>query len=312
VKRLLIVAAVALGIAVATPAVLAAEPMAHTGRVLISTQGDVSVPAGDQADFVLVVQGNADIRGEVNTIVVIDGTANLVGARSESVVAIRSELEVGPGTVVSQEVLRLDSTVHQTGDAEITGGIKDLAASFVEVGAVLAPAMFLLWIGFGLATIVAALVVAGIAGRQLRKAERLLAAQPLQTLLVGLVSVIGLPIVAIFLIATIIGAPLGIGILIGTLPLVAFIGYLVAATWIGEWIVRNTVSGTPPERPFLAAVAGVLVLEAIGLIPILTIVVAIASLLGFGAVIRLAFRALRGTSVPYADAPRAVAAATGA
>jgi hypothetical protein len=311
-KRLLIVAAVALGIAVATPVVLAAEPMAHTGRVLISTQGDVTVPAGDQADFVMVVDGNADIRGEVNTIVVIDGTASLVGATSESVIAIRSQIEVGPGTVVSQEVLRLDSTVHQTGDAEITGGIKDLAASFVEVGAVLAPALFLLWIGFGLATIVAALFVAGIAGRQLREAEHLLGTQPLQTFLVGLVSVIGLPIVAILLIATIIGAPLGVGILIGALPIVAFIGYLVAALWIGEWIVRQTVAGTPPERPFVAAVAGVVVLQALGLVPILTIVVAIASLLGFGAVIRLAYRALRGTSVPYAGAPRPVAAATGA
>src|SRR5215211_2500876 len=56
-KRLFLAVALIGGWAAITPAVLAAEPMPHTGRVLISTQGDISVPPGEQADLVIVVAG---------------------------------------------------------------------------------------------------------------------------------------------------------------------------------------------------------------------------------------------------------------
>jgi hypothetical protein len=314
VKRLIVAFAIAAALALSARVVLAAEPLPHTGRVLISAQGDVVIPAGEHADTVFVTQGNADIAGEVNTVIVIDGTATLVGARAESVIAIRSHVELGPGTLVSEQVMRLDSTVHQSGDAEVIGGITDLAPAILNAGAVLAPALFLLWLGFGLATIVAAVLVAGLAGRQLREAERLLAGEPVQTFLIGLAAVILLPILAILFMATVIGAPLGIGLLIGAMPLLAFAGYLVAATWIGGWIVRQTAARSEGtiERPFMPVVAGVLVLTAIGLVPVLTIAVAVASLLGFGAVIRYAYRTLRGAPRPMAGVPRQVTAPTGA
>lgn len=313
-KRLIVAFVVGAALALSARAVLAAEPLPHTGRVLISTQGDVVVPPGDHVDTLLVVEGAADVRGEVNTIIVIDGTAALQGARVESVIAIGSHVELGPGTVVSEQVMRLDSTVHQTGDAKVAGGITDLAPAILNAGAVLAPALFLLWLGFGLATIVAALLVAGLAGRQLRAAERILAEEPVQAFLIGLGAVILLPILAILLIATVIGAPLGVALLIGAMPLLAFAGYLVAATWIGDWVVRQTAARSEEtiERPFMPAVAGVLVLTAIGLVPVLAIVAAVASLLGFGAVIRFAYRTLRGAPRPVAGAPRPVVAPTGA
>ena len=61
------------------PVALAADAVPHSGRVLISTQGDITIPAGEQADFVMVVNGTATIAGEVNTIFVVNGTANLTG-----------------------------------------------------------------------------------------------------------------------------------------------------------------------------------------------------------------------------------------
>jgi hypothetical protein len=313
-KRLLVALVVGAALTLGAGVALAAEPLPHTGRVLISTQGDVVIPAGDHADAVLVVQGNADIRGEVNTVIVVNGSASLIGARAESIIAIRSQVEVGQGTIVSQEVMRLDSTVHQSGDAQIVGGITDLAASLLAAGAVLAPALFLLWIGFGLATIVWALLAAGLAGRQLRAAERMLAGEPVQAFLVGLGSVILLPILAILLMVTVIGAPLGVGLLIVAMPMLAFAGYLVAATWIGSWIVRQTDqrSRETTERPFLPVLAGVLVLTGLGLIPVLAFAAALASLLGFGAVIRLMYRTLRGVPTQLAGAPRPAAVASGA
>jgi hypothetical protein len=313
-RRLLIAFVVAGALAFGASAALAGDPLPHTGRVIISTQGDVVIPAGDHADAVFVVQGNADIRGQVNTVVVIDGTATLLGAETESVVAIRSQIEVGPGTIVTGEIMRLDATVHQTGDAEIAGGITDLASSLVAAGAVLAPALFLIWLGFGLATIAWALLAAGLAGRQLRDAVGLLSGEPVKSFLIGLAAVVLLPVLAILLMVTVIGAPLGVGVLIVALPLLAFAGYLVAATWIGGWIVRETVARSDEivERPFLPVVAGVIALTIVSLVPVLTIVTAVATLLGFGAVLRLAFRTLRGAARPVAGLARPIVAPTGA
>lgn len=311
-KRLLILAAVAFATVAFVPTALAVEPMAHTGRVLVSTQGDVTIPDGDRADVVVVLQGTANISGDVNTLVVVDGTAILEGARIETVVAVRSQVEVGEGTVVLGEVKRLDSVVHQTGNAEIQGGITDLATMFVEMGAVLAPALIMIWVGFGLAMFVAGLLVAGLAARQVREAERLISTEPLPTFLTGLVSLIVVPIGAIVLFASLIGAPLAAGVLFQVLPLMALAGYLVAAIWIGDSVLPRLSNGPHRERPYLASVIGVVILGLLGLVPVLGIVVVIFSLLGFGALIRLGIQALRGAPTAYAGAARRAAAPTSA
>jgi hypothetical protein len=81
-----IAGALVIALLLLVPAVLAAEPLPSTGRVLISTEGDISVPAGQHADLVVVVNGTATIEGEVNTIVAVDGTAILTDARTETVI----------------------------------------------------------------------------------------------------------------------------------------------------------------------------------------------------------------------------------
>jgi hypothetical protein len=57
------------------------------------------------------------------------------------------------------------------------------------------------------------------------------------------------------------------------------------------------------ERPYLAAVIGLLILQALSLVPVLGIVATLVSLFGFGAVVLLAWRTLRaggGTHVAVA------------
>ncbi len=94
------------------------------------------------------------------------------------------------------------------------------------------------------------------------------------------------------------GAPLGLGILFGLWPLTAFLGYLVAAIWIGDWILRRTSPGTVRERPYLAAVIGILIMQLLAIIPFVS---GIASLFGFGAVLLLAWRTFRQGGVPAAS-----------
>jgi hypothetical protein len=291
-----IAAATLISFILLVPVAQAADPFPRTGRVLVSTGGDVTLPVGEHADVVVVVNGRATIRGEVNTIVVVEGSADLIGARTETLFAVRSPVELGPGTVVQGDVMRIDSPVHQTGDAQIQGQVTDMATVLIGIGAILAPALFLLWIGFGLATILVGLLLAGLASRQVRDAEALISREPVLTFAAGIGGAVVIPIAAFVLIATLVGAPLGIGILLGGLPLLAFVGYLIAGIWLGEWVLRQTTRERVRERPYLAAFVGVLILEALALVPIFTILTMIASLFGFGAVLLLSWRTLRSHS----------------
>lgn len=290
-KRLLAIAGAALILtALAAPVALAAEPLPHDGRVLISVEGDVTLPKGEHADAVVVVRGDATILGEANTVVAIDGAINLDGATVESIVAVRSPVNVGAGSTVLGDVRTLDATVHQFGDAEVLGQVRDVALDLAGIGLVLAPVFFLWYIGAAVALIVAGLVLAALAARQVRAAEELIRRRPLATLGVGIAGLFVPLLVALVAIATIVGGPLGVGILLGAWPLAAFIGYLVAAIWIGDWVLRQ-VGRPPAERPYLAAVVGVLVLQVAAIVPPIP---AIASLFGFGAVLLLAWQTFRG------------------
>ena len=293
-KRLVgIAGAMLIALVVLAPVALAADPMAHTGRVLVSTEGDFTLAADDQANVVVVINGTGTILGNANTIVVVDGALDLQGAHIETVVAVRSPVEIGPDSVVTGDVMTLDSLVHQTGNADVQGEVTDLPSLLVGFGVVLAPALLLLWIGFGLAMIAAGLLLAGLAARQVRQAEAIISHEPVMAFATGVVGLIAFPLVAVLLIVTLVGAPLGLAVLLQVWPLVAFVGYLIAGIWIGEWVLRRMSPEQVRERPYLAAVIGLLILGFLGIIPVLAIVTALASLFGFGAVLLVAFRTIR-------------------
>jgi hypothetical protein len=170
------------------------------------------------------------------------------------------------------------------------------------IGLVLVPAFLLFWIGFALTSIVAALVLAALAARQIRAAEAIITHEPGVALVAGLAGTF-LPIVLIIaLFITIIGAPLGLAILFGVWPMLAFVGYIVAAIWIGDWILARTSPEIHRERPYLASVIGMLILGALSVLPF---VGAIATWFGFGAVLVLAWRIFRAPSVGATAAPTA-------
>lgn len=312
-KRMLgLVGAIGLTLGFLAPTVLADESLPHTGRFLMSVSGNVAIPAVEHADAVVVIDGHAQVNGEVNTLVVIGGSAELVGATIETVVAVDSDVEIGSGTVVLGELQRFDSTVHQSGNVDIRGGIVDMGARLFEMTGAMAAALMLLWIGFGLANVVAGLFLAAVAARQLRSATDLISKQPGLAFIAGLLGVVAIPMAAILLFPTVVGVPLGFGILIVGLPIVAFGGYLVAATWVGDWLLRSLGPRKERERPYLPMVIGVIVLGVLGILPVLGIVVAIASLFGFGAVLVVGIRAMSGGSRTVPGTPQVIAAPSGA
>ncbi len=299
-RRLSAVAAAFILLLLFVPSVLAADTLPHSGRVLIAVDGDVTVPAGEHADAVVVVRGTATIDGEVNSIVVVDGTAILNGARADTILAVRSPVTLSAGSMVSGDVLTLDSPVQKLGDASVGGNVRDLTASLVGIGFILGPAILLIALGFALVGVVAALALAGLAARQVRAAGELIRREPAQTFIAGIAGAIVAPVLAVAAMLTIIGIPIGLVFLVAVWPALAFVGYLVAAIWIGEWILARLNPARVAERPYAAAILGVVVLAVFSVVPPVT---AVASLFGFGAVILLGWRTWRGGHGAPAYAP---------
>jgi len=161
-----VLAALLLVLGIAAPTVAAAEPtLAHTGRVLVSTDGSIDVPAGEHVDLLVVVNGTATVAGEVNSIVAVDSTVSVDGATVEGIIAVGSPLTLGPGTRVLGDVSRFDSQVHLVGDAQVGGQVRDLAADLAGLGFVLGPLALLLYLGFALAAIAGGLLLAALAAR---------------------------------------------------------------------------------------------------------------------------------------------------
>jgi hypothetical protein len=293
-RLLLILAAAILLVGLAAPVLAADEALAHSGRVVFVIGGDIDIPAGDQADAVIVIGGSATVAGTVNTLVMVDGTASVVGATLESLTVINGTAVLGAGTTILGDVGRLGSSVQRADGVEIGGTVRDLAGDAAAFGIFLGAAAIVLWIGFGLATLLVGLLVAGLAARQVRAATTLIRRETGTTIVAGLLAIVLPPIVAALLIVTVVGIPAGIGLLVVLWPALAFIGYIVAAIWLGEWLLgRRNPEATPADRPYGAAAIGLLVAFIIGLVPLVS---AALSILGLGAVVLAGWRTLRGSS----------------
>ena len=290
-KRLfLVIATVALLLGLAAPVVLAAGPAVdQQGKVLIGINGNITLPSGEQADAVVVANGDATIHGQVRSLVVINGAAILEGATAQDVFVANGTVTLGAGTTVSGDVRTVNSTVTQDPGATVSGTIRAADADLIAFGAVIAPAIVLFLLGLAVVTIAAGLGLAALAARQVRNAEALISHEPVKTFVFGLAGLVVIPLAAILAMVTIIGAPLGLAILLMVWPAAAVAGYLVAGIWIGEWLLYRG-DRPRPERPYLASVIGLIALGIAGLIPF---VGPIASLFGFGAVLLLAWRTFR-------------------
>lgn len=293
-KRLIPVAAtVALLLALFAPAALAAEPATSSRQVLLSVNGPVDVAAGEHVDLLVVIDGDARISGDVGTIVVAGGTATLAGATARSLVVVDGSADLRAGTTVTGDVRTLGGTVSQQPGATIEGSLRTLDVDVAALGLLLVVFSIVLFVGLGLTAIAAALAVAAFAARQVRAVESLISSQPGQVLVAGIAGAVVVPILAVLVTMTVVGAPVGLTMLLVVLPVFAFLAWLVAAIWIGDWIVARLRGAPEPDRPYRAAVLGVLVLAAAGLVPFVT---AIATLFGVGGLLLAGWRVLRGRS----------------
>jgi hypothetical protein len=283
----------ALGLVFATAGVAVGDDGSDgIGRVLIAANGDIEVAAGEQAEAVILTNGTARIGGTVDSVVVNNGTVTTEpGATLGSLVVINSTAELASGTTIRGDISQLSSTIRRADGVTVGGSVNDLAGNAAAFGLFLGAAGIVWWIGAAIVMLVVGLLAAGLAARQVRMAGRLISHEPIPVLLAGLATMVLVPLVAVAAFISLVGIPAGLTLLLVVLPAIAFAGYLVAAIWIGEWLLSRRSSPAVPERPYAAAIVGLIVVGVLGIIPLAT---AIVSVFGVGSVVLAAWRVLRG------------------
>ena len=230
--------------------------------------------------------------------------------RRQGIVAIESQVAIDSMSTVSGDIRTVDSTITSAPGATLGGQTRnlttDIAVGLIGIGSVL----LFIYAAFAVSLVALGVLSAGIAGRQIRAASTLITTEPLRVIGASLIGLIALTTVAVIALVTVVGIPFGIGLLLFVMPGLFVAGYIVVGVWLGELILARTSPGVIRERPYLAALIGLTIVGIVGIIPFFS---GLLSLIGFGAVVLLMWRVIRGDrgSVATSGEVRRVAPAAG-
>jgi hypothetical protein len=252
--------------------------------LLFKVNGDIAVAGGDTIQNAAVINGNATVAGTIDeNLFVVKGDAVISGTVKGTVTVVRGTLTLENGSSVD-DVMLFDSTLNQADGATVTGDIEDRGYDF-SFGRGLAVFSALWWVGLTIVALVAAGIFAWFARMQLFATVETLKNQFVKSLITAIVMWILLPLGAALILFTIVGAPLGLSVLLVLLPFLWLVGMIVVGTWLGSFILKPTSTG----RAIGAAILGTLIVSLISLIPFVAVVTGIAAIIGSGAFV---YRAL--------------------
>ncbi|HVD41877.1 MAG TPA: polymer-forming cytoskeletal protein [Solirubrobacterales bacterium] len=259
-------------LALALPAAASAQTSDHTEDTIVVISGDVFVPRGHTVAGVVVVNGDVRVAGRVDgDVMLFSGDILVSGKIDGDLITFGGEARLLPRAFVSGDVRYGDERPTVAGSAIVRGDVskEDGFDSFDLLPFVGA---FALWLGIGISMALLGallLLVAPRAAEALyeRSRERL---GPL--IGIGFAVAIALPIAAAIAAVTLVGLPLAFLILLALLPLAA-VAYCASAWALGRRLVA------PPRNRILAFLAGLAVLRAAALVPILGFLVGLAAVI---------------------------------
>lgn len=270
---------------------VAAQAAPPDSSLRLRVGGDVEVDAGDREGAVVVIRGNARVVGVVGALIVTSGVATIDGGRVAELIVIRGHAQLKSGAVVTGDVHLLASSIELDSGSRVEGRIERGVARRYARKAFTVIAL----IGLGL---LAALVVAGVLTALVAPTELVATGDLIRgdtARVVGASALLWLafPVVALLLVPTLVGLPFGLGYLLFVMPVLGFVGLIVAGTWVGGTLLRQMGDAGRQSTPVVAAAVGITILLVAGRLPLLGIVVTLFVMLGAGAVFLQASRAAR-------------------
>jgi len=278
------------------PAAAQAAP-ADSG-VRLRVGGDIEVAADEREGLVLVIRGDGRVAGTVGTLVVIDGTATVDSGRVGELLVIRGNARLNDGAVVTGDVHLFDSKIDVSSSAQVQGEIeRGVGRRFAGE---LFAAVALIGLGVLAAFLVAGILVALIAPTGLVATGQLIRTDIARVAGAAALLWIAFPLVAVLLIPTLVGLPIGVGYFVFAMPMLGLMGLIVSGTWIGGEVLRRINRPGKVVHPAAAAALGISCVFLVGRFPVLNLLSTVLVMLGAGAVLLVASRAVRARRVSVA------------
>jgi hypothetical protein len=257
-KSMVLALFLALMLGLATPA-WAQTSQASEAFVVLSGRADV--PEGQQVGDLVVFHGSADVAGTVEgSLTAFDAPVTISGRVNGDVVVFNGRVELQSGANVTGDVVSQQAPVVASG-ATIGGTSKRLQTNTNWEGFGWAGKLAW-WLAVSVSTLVVGLVLVWLVGPG---AARILEAGRTRigpSIGLGLLLFFGLPLLAVIALVTVVGIPLGIGLL-AALLLIYALGYSASGWILGRSILRG------PTSWFLAFLVGWGILRVVALVPIL-------------------------------------------
>jgi hypothetical protein len=243
---------------------LAAPAWAQTSQAseaFVVLSGRADVPEGQQVGDLVVFHGSADVAGTVEgSLTAFDAPVTISGRVNGDVVVFNGRVELQSGANVTGDVVSQQAPVVASG-ATIGGTSKRLQTNTNWEGFGWAGKLAW-WLAVSVSTLVVGLVLVWLVGPG---AARILEAGRTRigpSIGLGLLLFFGLPLLAVIALVTVVGIPLGIGLL-AALLLIYALGYSASGWILGRSILRG------PTSWFLAFLVGWGILRVVALVPIL-------------------------------------------
>ena len=252
--------------------------------------GDIEVAASEREGAVVVIRGNGRVAGTVGALIVIDGEATIDGGRVLELIVIRGHARLTGGGSVSGDVHLLDSSIDVTPGSRVEGQVeRGMGRRFARQAFTI---IALIGLGVLAALVAAGILVALVAPTELVATGKLIRAETGRVAGATALLFLAFPILALLLVPTIVGLPFGLGYLVFVLPFLGFLGLIVAGTWVGFALLRQLGGADKAHHPVAAASLGITILVLVGRIPILGLLASILVMLGAGALLLRATRAV--------------------
>jgi hypothetical protein len=246
-------------LALAVVAVLVGAAPAHATDDQIVITGDVNVPRGSTVGDVVVIDGSVRIEGRVTgDVFAVNAPVRINGPVEGDVVTIADRAVLGPGGRVAGDLSYWDEDPVITVPGAVGGKTEKLDLDFAPLGAL--AAWIAWWLAMSVSSLLLGLALLWLAPRALEAALEMARTATGPAIAMGLGVFFGLPAVAVLLMVTVLGLPLGIALLLALFPIYA-VGYSTSAFLLGRAIVK------PPTSRFLAFLAGWGILRLIALVP---------------------------------------------
>ena len=261
--------------------VLPASAHAASGpEARIVVVGPVLVDRGETTKDVYVAHGDVTVRGTVDgDVVVADGDVTVRGHVQGDIVTVAGTATLGRRAVVDGDVSYADKKPLVAAGAQVGGKVKKLKGD--EIGTAVKIGI---WVAFTVSALVLGLLLLLLFPRAADAVGRTFRARTGMSALVGVLAFILIPLIGLGVLFTVVGIPLGVGLLLVWLPLLA-VAYTAGAFGVGRLVLKK-------GSRILAFIAGLVILRLLALVPFLgELVWIVATILGLGALLLAALRA---------------------